>query len=310
MRRRRNDTHNPARHRSDTKLSFSILHFSHFVCRLGRARKPGPRWSLALSFGRIFAGFICIILLVALASPEGNSFAQARKKVPPKSQKTPAKTEPTLTDKLVQAKKDVAAAAANYKKSLETLLELQQGDVKMLSEQLEKRKALLDQNIISKKEVEDSEHALATAKTKVTNTEKEMTEADNLIAEATGEAQLAKLGPSRLGAYQSTAALIRYNGPAHWALADASKVESFFVSKFRHAMPISAFGQTAVHDQLGFDHRNAMDVALNPDSAEGQALMNYLRSAGIPFIAFRYAVKGSATGAHIHVGSPSHRISK
>jgi hypothetical protein len=75
-------------------------------------------------------------------------------------------------------------------------------------------------------------------------------------------------------------------------------------------MPISAFGQTAVHDQLGFDHRNAMDVAVSPDSAEGQALMGYLRSAGIPFIAFRYAVRGSATGAHIHVGYPSHRISK
>ncbi|HUK91767.1 MAG TPA: hypothetical protein VLZ81_15295, partial [Blastocatellia bacterium] len=67
-------------------------------------------------------------------------------------------------------------------------------------------------------------------------------------------------------------------------------------------------GQTPVHDKLGFDHRDALDVAVQPDSAEGEALMAYLRSQRIPFIAFRHAVPGSATGAHIHVGRPSHRI--
>jgi hypothetical protein len=73
-------------------------------------------------------------------------------------------------------------------------------------------------------------------------------------------------------------------------------------------MPISAYGQTATHDRLGFDHRNSVDVAVHPDSPEGQSLMAYLKSAGIPFIAFRHAVSGSATGAHIHIGYPSHRI--
>src|SRR5438105_4056792 len=85
--------------------------------------------------------------------------------------------------------------------------------------------------------------------------------ASMLIAEASGERQIEKLGPTRLGAYQATAALIRYNGPAHWALSDAAKVEVFFTARFNHTLPISAFGQTAVHDHLGFDHRNAMDVA-------------------------------------------------
>ncbi|MGH9825308.1 MAG: hypothetical protein ACREDR_18920, partial [Blastocatellia bacterium] len=53
---------------------------------------------------------------------------------------------------------------------------------------------------------------------------------------------------------------------------------------------------------------DAMDVAVQPDSPRGEALMEYLRKAGIPFIAFRHAVPGSATGAHIHIGKPSHRI--
>jgi hypothetical protein len=58
---------------------------------------------------------------------------------------------------------------------------------------------------------------------------------------------------------------------------------------------------------LRFDHRNAIDVALHPDSKEGRSLLNYLRQVGIPFIAFRGVVLGAATGAHIHIGKPSPR---
>jgi hypothetical protein len=50
-----------------------------------------------------------------------------------------------------------------------------------------------------------------------------------------------------------------------------------------------------------------MDVALHPESKEGQTLLNYLRQLGIPFIAFRGAVAGAATGAHIHIGKASPR---
>jgi hypothetical protein len=242
------------------------------------------------------------VLVLALTTASGVSLAQGKKKP-----KTSPKSEPTLSDRVKKAKAEVAAAANDYKASLEKLLAFQENDVKAASEQVEKRKELLALAIISKKELEESERALSAAQDKVANTKKQMAESDTLIAEATAEAELSKLGP---GAYQATGAMIRYNGPAHWVLSDASKVESFFASKFRHALPISAFGQTAVHDHMGFDHRNAMDVALNPDSSEGQALMAYLRSVGIPFIAFRYAVAGSATGAHIHVGYPSHRLAK
>ncbi|MEK7210964.1 MAG: hypothetical protein AAB070_06055, partial [Candidatus Binatota bacterium] len=73
--------------------------------------------------------------------------------------------------------------------------------------------------------------------------------------------------------------------------------------------PVSALGQTSFHDQMKFDHRDAMDVALHPDSSEGKTLMAYLRKSGVPFIAFRNGVPGSATGAHIHIGKPSLRAS-
>ena len=66
-------------------------------------------------------------------------------------------------------------------------------------------------------------------------------------------------------------------------------------------------GQTSLHDRLGFDHRNAVDVAVHPESAEGRALLGYLRARGIPFLAFRGPVAGASTGAHVHVGAPSAR---
>ena len=247
-----------------------------------------------------FAALLLSVLLIAACE---TSYAQSKKKKAPVR-----KAQPTLNSQLSQARADLVVAAKNYKDSLQKLLVFQEADVKAATETLEKRKALLSQNIISKKEVEESEHALASAQAKVDSTKKDIGESDNLIAEASGERQLEKLGPSRVGTYQATAALIRYNGPTHWALSDASKVEVYFTSRFKHALPISALGQTAVHDHLGFDHRNAMDVALSPDSGEGKALMDYLRSQGIPFIAFHYAVPGSATGAHIHIGLPSKRL--
>jgi hypothetical protein len=71
---------------------------------------------------------------------------------------------------------------------------------------------------------------------------------------------------------------------------------------------VSALGQTATHDRLGFDHRNAVDVALHPDSREGRALLDHLRSRGFPFLAFRGPLPGASTGAHVHVGGPSPRI--
>ncbi|HKA16860.1 MAG TPA: hypothetical protein VKN18_00960 [Blastocatellia bacterium] len=253
----------------------------------------------------IIGFFISIALLVALSLPS-ISFAQTKKTQKSKN-KSSQKTEPTLSDRLAKAKAEVISAAKDYKKSLEELLKLQEADVKSASDLVEKRKALLAQSVISKKELEESEQQLGIVQAKVKDTKGKIGEADNLIAEASAEEQLTKLGP---GSYRATAALIRYNGSAAWVLTDAAKIQNFFALRFNHALPISAFGQTPVHDQLGFDHHNSIDVALSPDGTEGRTLMEYLRSMGIPFIAFRQAVPGSATGAHIHIGYPSKRIAR
>ncbi|MGZ8464742.1 MAG: hypothetical protein ACXWXT_04305, partial [Candidatus Binatia bacterium] len=73
---------------------------------------------------------------------------------------------------------------------------------------------------------------------------------------------------------------------------------------------ITALGQSDTHNRLRFDHRDSMDIGLHPDSGEGRALAGFLRKSGIPFVAFRSAIPGAATGPHIHIGRPSGRLAR
>lgn len=243
-------------------------------------------------------------LILAFLCASGDTYAQTKKKPKPAPGANTA-----LAKRVAQTKADLIAASKEYKASLEKLLPLEEAELKNEADEVERRRPLVAGGIISKKDLEASEQKLAAAQARVNATRLQLGEADEMIAEASGEDQVQKLS-ARPGSYNTTSALIRYNGTAHWALTDIVKVQGFFTSKFKHSLPVSAYGQTAVHDRLGFDHRNAVDVAVHPDSDEGQAIMAYLRNAGIPFIAFRHAVAGSATGAHIHVGYPSHRIGR
>lgn len=97
-------------------------------------------------------------------------------------------------------------------------------------------------------------------------------------------------------------------GSGNWKISDSAKVEEFFFNKFGRRLPLSAYGQSDLHTRWGWDHRQGMDVGLHPDSPEGRSLIEFLRSEEIPFLAFREAIPGVATGPHIHVGSPSRRL--
>lgn len=92
-----------------------------------------------------------------------------------------------------------------------------------------------------------------------------------------------------------------------WSIKDAAKIEREFMTAFNRPLPVSAYGQSSTHNQMGFNHENGMDIALPPESIEGRFLINYLKNNGIPFLAFNSAVPGQSTGPHIHVGPPSPR---
>ena len=99
-------------------------------------------------------------------------------------------------------------------------------------------------------------------------------------------------------------------GSGRWKISDSTRVEDFFTSRFKRPLPLTAFGQSELHNRWGLDHRNSMDVGLHPDSVEGKALIKFLIDEQIPFLAFRTSVPGVATGPHIHVGNGSHRMTR
>jgi hypothetical protein len=211
---------------------------------------------------------------------------------------------------------DLIAAIESYRAALERLAEFHIAAVNRAAAEVDKRRGLLERGIISRRELEDSERVLETAEAKLAGTRREMVVADYSLAEALIEPPppLRPAPPGRTPPataperYEATPLFVLYRGPGRWSLSEAPKVQDFFARRFGRPMPISAFGQTAVHDRLGFDHRDAIDVAVMPDSPEGTALMAFLRGAGISFMAYRGAVRGEATGAHIHIGEASRRL--
>ena len=217
-----------------------------------------------------------------------------------------------------QQKQDaqLEGAATEYKSNLEQLLNLYEGESKRAEEQLTKMRELLAQGLVTRRDVETAEEAAGRTREKVVETQAQLKSAHVMIAEALVEAEVEEptrktrpsSAPRTVKTLVQTAAYIRYGGAGAWSLSDAVAIKQFFNRRFGRALPIGAFGQSALHDRWGYDHRNAMDVGVNPDSSEGQALMEYLRANGIPFTAFHFAVPGKATGPHIHVGLPSHRI--
>lgn len=100
----------------------------------------------------------------------------------------------------------------------------------------------------------------------------------------------------------------RFDGNGVFNPQILERIETAFEARFGHSLPVSADGETAVHRAFGFDHRGRVDVAIHPDQPEGIWLREYLTAHAIPFFAFRQAVPGKATGAHIHLGPVSTRL--
>jgi hypothetical protein len=230
-------------------------------------------------------------------------------------QKRPAKPAPKKIgqpeNELSRLRDSYIKTTKEYKASLQKLLVLYEASVRKAEQRQTQSKELYQEGLLSKKELEDSERAVAVEQAKVSGVKQQIATADTQIAETLleieGDKQIAKLGRMRKGSLVQTSSFIRFNGASGFLLSNTGKIQSFFLQKFNRPLPIAVFGQGAIHDRWRLDHRNAMDISLNPDGAEGQALMEFLRTNGIPFSAFRGAIPGVATGPHIHIGLPSHR---
>jgi len=258
-----------------------------------------------------------LILFAVLALSPAAFYAQQKTATQPAAKKTPTKSVQSKTkpakpgDELARLREEYVKATKDYQASLEKLRALYEKSVPKAEAELVKSQELFAAGLISKTELQASETKVAQAKEKVADVNRQLTSADTQIAntllEADAEAKLARSKPIPKGSLVRSAAMIRYNGGSSWVLSDAWRVQKFFQDAFKRPLPIAVFGQGGIHDRWRLDHHNSMDVSLHPDGPEGQALLGYLRANGIPFLAFRQAIPGTATGPHIHVGRPSHR---
>jgi hypothetical protein len=244
---------------------------------------------------------IAILSVSACIADPATSPAQGRKTAAPEASRAPSRLE--------KATSAVISSTISYRAALERVLAIHERELARRSELVDLRQDLYERGVLSRREFEEGQQALSEARKNVEDTRRAMTEADRMLSEARMAEALARLTPLARGGYEETPGLVRYNGVAAWSLThDLGRLQQFFASRFGRALPISALGQTPLHDRMGFDHRNALDVAVHPDSPEGRTLMEYLRAAGIPFIAAWGPIPGATSGAHIHVGQPSPRF--
>ena len=173
--------------------------------------------------------------------------------------------------------------------------------VERASVRVEERHKLLDMGIISQAEMAGVKSDLYSRELVLDLARTRVKMLDDLRQMASEEQHL------ELATVQNS--MIRYNGSAAFKLTDLPEIEKDFKSQFHRDLPVSAVGQTLVHQSLGLDHRNKVDVALNPEQPEGLWLRKYLEKQHMPYLAFRRAVAGAATAAHIHIGTESSRLS-
>ena len=246
---------------------------------------------------KIICAFCAFFLLL------GNVSAQR------KTKKKPAPSPPQT--ELSKLREEFIRLTNEYKASLGKLLPFYENDVKRAELKLEQSKKLLAEGLIAKIQVEENEHALALAKQKIAETNRQLASAEaqigGVLVETAADEEIAKNLRLAKQSLVRTSSFTRFTGAGGWNISDAWKIQRFFSDTFNKQLPIAVFGQGAIHDRWRLDHHNAMDIQLHPDGVEGQALLNFLQKNGIPFLAFRSAIPGTATGPHIHIGRPSHR---
>jgi hypothetical protein len=222
-----------------------------------------------------------------------------------------ASVKATPGNQLIQTRSDLIAATETYKASANQVALIQEQEIEAATKQLEELRQLVAEGLVARNELASSEEKLAALKTKIDGTRKQIADSDNLIAQIheadDAEKALAK-SQSAIERKLVKPTAMRYNGNGGWSLENLSMVQSFFSTSFGRSLPISTLGQSATHNALRWAHRNSVDIGLHPDSTEGRALIGYLQSTGIPFLAFRGAIPGVSTGPHIHIGYPSARL--
>ena len=303
--------------------AIAIIHFWYLVslkadrCRYSTQFSAREIGLLLTQFKILLLKGVTVTLAIALLTVSTPSQVKTRpqsRSVNSVNQPPSTPTQTTLPfgqneaqgDAMAESRTRLLDASQTYRLSLVKLMVLQTQDVERARNALARNQKLLEMGLIPRRQLETSEQELSETLSRQTETARQLESVDHLVAEVHASELSASITSSSLPA---GAPLIRYVGNSRWTMADSTRVDAFYRLKFGRSLPISAYGQTETHQRLGFDHHEAIDVAIHPDSPEGQELILYLQSQGLSFIAIREAIAGSATGAHIHIGPSSRRKS-
>lgn len=259
-----------------------------------RGGSPGGRPARTAPAGRARRGAVVAGLIAALLAATATAEGQGR--------------AARAGESASRAAHAVVRAMAEYRAALVQALPVYEAVLRDAAAALEERRRLHEAGHLEAVHVQEAERAWRAARDELAEHRVAMAEADRILFTASVHERLARLAPLPANRFEDAREFVRFNGPAPWSPARLPAVAAAFTKAWGRVLEVSASGQTALHTRLGLDHRNAVDVAVHPDSAEGRWLVQHLRSAGIPFLGIRDAIPGSSTGPHIHIGAPSLRM--
>jgi hypothetical protein len=202
----------------------------------------------------------------------------------------------------------LAATVREHQRTLEAEVPRRENDLRAATASLDRSTSLYARGLIGRDELSAAAREAGQARARLTTARLDLARTATLLVELEGRRRLARLPSLRPGQYDASDAFVRYAGTRSFSMSAMRALERYFAERIGRPLPISAVGQTSVHVRLGLDHRDAVDLALHPDTVEGRLVIGWLRAQDISFLAFRAAQTGMATGAHIHVGAPSERL--
>jgi hypothetical protein len=173
---------------------------------------------------------------------------------------------------------------------------------------LEQQQKLVDAGVMARGELQPLEEELASRQLTLDLANSRAKLLEDIMASARRELELQESAKAQSAPSVGGAVMVHFEGDGQISPTDIQRIAVAYEREFHKPLPVSANGETNAHRALGFDHRGRVDVAVNPDQREGVWLRSYLEKNDIPYYAFRAAVPGKATGAHIHIGPGSARL--
>ena len=189
--------------------------------------------------------------------------------------------------------------------------------VQRQQERVEQTRQLVDQGFVAQSAIEPLQQELTTRQTKLDLARLQARQLNDSASLAKLEESIVQSEEAARNNENANENALVLDGMEHFEgsgqfkeARDLRPIETAFEKKFDRELPISADGETSLHRALGLDHRGRVDVAVAPNTPEGIWLRGYLKSRDIPYYAFTHAMPGKATGAHIHIGPGSTRLTE